>query len=783
MNTSIQKTLEYNKIIELCCQYTVSQLGEQRLRGLSPSGDIKKAQLLLKQTREADSIYRRFGKSPVDYFEDISYTLERIHAALFLSMGELLKIAACLKVSKKTKDVLKNGNEDDALYQMAQGLFEDSHIENEILRCIISEEEMSDNASPELNRLRRQMSIINDRVRDKLNGIIKNQSLQRYLQDPIITMRNGRYAIPVKAEHRSQIGGLIHDQSSSGQTVYIEPAAVVELGNEYKKLLLDEKKEIERILMGLTAMVAPIAPQLRTSLILLGDLDAIFAKAKLARDTRAVHPKLNDNGKINIINGRHPLLDSDKVVPMSIHLGDDFDTLIITGPNTGGKTVTLKTVGLFCLMAASGLFVPADEGTELAVFDEIFADIGDEQSIEQSLSTFSSHMKNLVSIMDSASQGTLALLDELGAGTDPIEGAALAQAILEHLQLCDAKTVATTHYSEIKAFALTKSGMQNASMEFDVDRLCPTYRLFIGIPGKSNAFEISSRLGLSEHIINRARTYLKGEEVAFEDVLRGAQEQKRLADENTLLTKLELEKATAIRLSVERDRNKLDEEKAKLKERAREESRLIVKNTRREMDELISQLRELKNIDNRELERMIQKSKDALRKQDEQLYTQADDELVGGEPLTHVQVGQTVYASSIHSNASVLKAADSKGMVLIQAGIIKLSVPLLELRAVAQSKQPKKAHQAREILQNVREVKLNLDLRGMLVDDAIMEIDRYIDDCGITGRKEFYCIHGKGTGALKNGVQAYLKRHPKVLSFRNGNYGEGDGGVTVVSLK
>lgn len=783
MNHHILKTLEFNKIIEICKTHAVSDLGKELMDGIEPASQLEQAQKLLRQTWEADSVYRRYGRSPVDCFEDIRSTLERTHAALFLSMAELLSIAACLKASRRARTVLEGGNEEDVLVDMALKLSEHRQIEDEILRCIISEDEMADNASSELNRIRRQMRIVNDRVRDKLNSIIKNQSMQKYLQDPIITMRNGRYAIPVKAEYRGQVGGLIHDQSGSGQTVYIEPAAVVELGNEYKKLALDEKKEMERILSGLTALVAPFASELHSSILILGELDVIFAKAIMARDMRAVRPTLNDSGNIRIINGRHPLLDKNKVVPMSVHLGDEFDTLIITGPNTGGKTVTLKTVGLFCLMAASGMFVPADEGTQIAIFEQVYADIGDEQSIEQSLSTFSSHMTNLVSILRDADSNTLALLDELGAGTDPVEGAALAQAILEYLQTAGAKTMATTHYSEIKAFALTRAGMQNASMEFNVDELCPTYRLFIGIPGKSNAFEISKRLGLSEDIIARAKQYLKGEEVAFEDVLRGAEEQKKRAEEYCLSMQQEHYAANKLRLELEQEKKKLADEKKLLREKARDDARQIVKNTRAEMDSLISQLRELKNIDTKELERVIQRSKDAMRKREDELYATVEREQIGGEAPSHVVEGETVYVVSIHADASVLKSEDSKGMVSVQAGIMKLSVPLSDIRLIkvkAKTKQPRQAH---EILTNVKEVKLNLDLRGMLVDDAILEIDRYIDDCSLTGRKEFYVIHGKGTGALRSGVQRYLKQHSKVLSFRNGNYGEGDAGVTVVTLK
>ena len=518
MNERALKSLEFDKIRAQCAAHTASDIGREFVAALHPTDDIERAEMLLRQTWEADGICRRIGGSPIDTFPDARTTLSRVKASYALSPAELLNLAACLKASRRAKERLLAEDEDAELHRLANPLSAHSEIESEIARCILSEDEIFDNASPELNRIRRQMRITAERVKEKLNNIIKSPAYQKYLQEPIVTVRNGRYAIPVKAEHRAQIGGLVHDQSGSGQTVFIEPTAVVELGNAYKQLQAEEKREIERILAGLTALIAPYADELYQSLMLLGNLDCIFARAILARDMRAYCPKLNGNGLIHIKNGRHPLIDKNTVVPISVWIGDGYDTLIVTGPNTGGKTVTLKTVGLFTLMACAGMFIPADESSEIAVFREVFADIGDEQSIEQSLSTFSAHMTNIVSILKDAGSDTLVLLDELGAGTDPNEGAALAQAILSHLQQAGATTFATTHYSEIKAFALTHEGMQNASMEFDVDKLCPTYKLYIGIPGKSNAFEISKRLGLDESIIDQAREYLKHEDVAFEDV-------------------------------------------------------------------------------------------------------------------------------------------------------------------------------------------------------------------------------------------------------------------------
>lgn len=784
MNERALHSLEFDKIRAQCAAHTASQIGREFVDALTPTDDLERAEMLLRQTWEADGVCRRIGGSPIDTFPDTRATLKRVRAAYALSPAELLNLAACLKASRRARQTLLAGDEEGELHRLANPLSAHDTIENEIARCILSEDEISDNASPELNRIRRQMRITAERVKDKLNSIIKSPTYQKYLQEPIVTVRNGRYAIPVKAEHRAQIGGLIHDQSGSGQTVFIEPTAVVELGNAYKQLQAEEKREIERILAGLTALIAPYADELYQSLMLLGNLDCIFARAILARDMRAYCPKLNDQSVIRIKNGRHPLIDAKTVVPISVWIGDGYDTLIVTGPNTGGKTVTLKTVGLFTLMALSGMFIPADESSEIAVFREVFADIGDEQSIEQSLSTFSAHMTNLVSILKDAGDDTLVLLDELGAGTDPNEGAALAQAILKHLQSAGATTFATTHYSEIKAFALTHEGMQNASMEFDVDRLCPTYKLYIGIPGKSNAFEISKRLGLDESIIEQAREYLKREDVAFEDVLSGAEEQRKLAEQQATELTEELERAKAERIALENERKKLKEDRAAIREKAREDARAVVAATKHEMDALITELRQVKNIDTKALERAIQASRDKLRETANRLSDQAEASPADGEVPRSVIRGQTVRVVSLNNNATVLKPQDQKGMVQVQAGLIKVFVPLSDLRLIEKKQQPERAvTKPREIMTDIKTVKYELDLRGYLVDDAVLEIDAFIDDCIRTGRTEFNIIHGKGTGALRAGVQSYLKTHPRVKSFRIGAYGEGDAGVTVVTLK
>jgi DNA mismatch repair protein MutS2 len=775
-------TLEYDKILSILKQHLASEVGEEFAEKLRPFTALKEAETLQEQTWEAERIYTRTGRTPISGFPDVRELVGRMHASLFLSTRELLAIAQAMRASREAKEVLQTGDDNSLLCNLANRLSSHRSVEEEIARCILGEDEISDNASPELNRIRRQIKIVGERVREKLNSMLKSQTTQKYLQEAVITIRNGRYVLPVKAECRSQVPGLVHDQSSSGVTLFIEPSAVVELGNENKRLLIEEKNEIERILSGLTAMVAPFADEIHASCNIMGALDVIFARAIMARDQRAVRPKLNNAGRVRIVRGRHPLIARDRVVPVDIWLGETFRTLIITGPNTGGKTVTLKTVGLFTLMAMSGMFVPAEEGTELSAFDNVFADIGDEQSIEQSLSTFSSHMTNTVRILSEADNRSLVLLDELGAGTDPVEGAALAQAILESLYDRNTLTVATTHYSEIKAFALMHAGMQNASMEFDVDRLCPTYRLFIGIPGKSNAFEISRRLGLSDAVIDRAQDFLQKKDVAFETVLSEAEQARRIAENDKdaiYKTRIETEK---IKTELEKEKKKLEDEKTLLRQKAREDARRMVQETRQDMEKLIAQLRAIENIDHKQLERAVQTSRDTMRKTEERLYEQAVQRDTAGDAPASVHPGERVKLITLGQEATVLKVADSKGEVLVQAGIMKLSIPLNDIRPVEQKKKTQQTTAKVSITQD-RGNALSIDLRGSMVDDACMELDRFIDNALITGVYEFYVVHGKGTGALRSGVQQYLKNHPRVRTYRIGAYGEGDAGVTVVTLK
>ncbi len=784
MEKRVLKTLEYDKILAMLKERASCCISRELVDTMEPSGDFDTVERELKLTAEAETLFYKTGRSPVDDFPDMRHCLERMHAALFLSTGELLGIASCLKAARIAKDILANEvGEESYLYNLAGLLITHRSAEEEINRCIINEDEIFDGASPALARIRRAMRLANEKVREKLNSMIRSTAYQKYLQEPIITIRNGRFVIPVKQEYRQQVPGLIHDQSSSGATLFIEPSAVVELGNEYKKLLAEEANEIERILTELTAMLAPYADEIREDLNIMGQIDLVFAKAKLSRELNAVMPRLNRNNYVRIVRGRHPLIPADRVVPIDIWIGKDYRSLIITGPNTGGKTVTLKIVGLFALMVQSGIFVPANEGSEFPVFEHIYADIGDEQSIEQSLSTFSSHMKNIVGILDKADENSLVLLDELGAGTDPIEGAALAMSILEELNDRHCICVSTTHYSEIKAFAMTHEGMENASMEFDIDRLCPTYRLYIGIPGKSNAFEISSRLGLPNSIIDKAKGFLNGEDVRFEDIISSAQSQHRIAEEERKMAeeaRAELEK---LRADAERERRKLDEDRNRLQAKAKEDAKRIVADTKREMEKLIVEIRSIKDIDRSAADRVIQAARDTLRATETAVNEkEAIKKEDNTKPPKTVRAGDTVNIVTLDQKATVLSAPDSKGEVMVQAGVMKLNVKLKDIRLIEEKKAAAPTS-GKVGLGAGKQVGLELDVRGMLVDEANIMVDRYLDDAYNAGLSEVNIIHGKGTGALRAGVQAFLKRHPLVKGYRMGSYGEGDAGVTVVTLK
>ena len=788
MNERIARILEFDKVREMLCEQAASGMGKALAQSVQPASEYEAVCRLLDETAEAETQLFRLGHSPVDPFPDVRAALKKSGATYALGTRELLDIARAMRAARFCRASLRpaEGEEEGIVCRMAQNLHVCRAVEEEIFRCILAEDEIADTASARLNALRRQIRACGDRVRDKLNSLLHSSTYKNCLQESIVTMRNGRYVVPVKQEYRSMVPGLLHDQSGSGATLFIEPMAVVEIGNELKKLQSEEQEEIQRILSQLTAQVAPEAAALEASLSAMAELDVIFARAQLSRMMGAVRPKLNKDGFLRILAGRHPLIDKDKVVPIDIWLGRDFKTLIITGPNTGGKTVTLKTVGLFTLMTQSGLFLPAIEGTEMSVFREVFADIGDEQSIEQSLSTFSSHMKTIVSILEQADDESLVLVDELGSGTDPVEGAALAMSILEELHGRRTVTLATTHYSELKAFALTREGMENASMEFDVKTLRPTYRLFIGIPGKSNAFEISRKLGLPDRLIQQAQTYLDGKNVSFEDAISNAESQRRIAEEERRQAEEARAQLYRLRDEAEKERKKLNDQRDKLLKKARDEARQTVNRARMEAEHIIGELKAVKDsADESSRSRAIQKARDGLRKSEAAMGDTLKSPIVSEKASLpapkKVEVGQRVHVLSIDNDATVLSLPDSKGEVYVQAGIMKLSVKLADLR-VLEEKKPVYTATA-SVQKGEGTAALEIDVRGMTVDEAILEVDKYIDNAFLSGIHEVSIIHGKGTGALRAGLQSYLKRHKHVAQMRLGRYGEGEAGVTVVTLK
>ncbi len=778
------RVLEFTRIREMMAEGALTEAGAEKCRTLEPSDDLATVQALQAETEEAAVILQYSGGHPMVAFPDIRPALAICAKGGSLSAGMLLNVAELLRASRAAQDALVTDRENTPILKAkAQGLFVARNIEKDITDAIISEDEIADRASSELMNIRRHLRGAQDRIRDKLNQMIHSATLQKALQDPIVTVRNNRYVLPVKAEFRGSVPGIVHDQSSSGATLFIEPMAAVEMGNELKQWELKEQQEIERILAALSAEVAPYAASMTETEELLAELDFIFAKGLLSRRFVCVSPKLNNEGRLKIIRGRHPLIDPEKVVPSTIWLGekDMFTTLVITGPNTGGKTVTLKTVGLFTLMAQAGLQVPADLGTELAVFEQVFADIGDEQSIEQSLSTFSGHMTNIVEIMHEVTPRDLVLFDELGAGTDPTEGAALAQSILTRLQHIGVRTLATTHYSELKAFALTTKGVENASVEFDVETLRPTYRLSIGVPGKSNAFEISRRLGLPENLIDAARKLLSGNAIRFEDVIANAEYHRQVAEKERQLAEEASRETVRLRNEAEQLRKEMEQKRTEQLRKAREDAKHIVDQARRESESVIAELKKMKKNaadgDVNELRRRLDKESDALA---EGLRQPAPE---SGEAPETVKAGDKVKILTLGAEGTVLAPPDEKGEVQLQAGMMKFKAPLSQLRLMRQEPEKAKTTVKAKTGMMTRTVKSECDVRGMNLEEALDAVSLYLDEAVLAGLNEVYIIHGKGTGILRAGIQQDLRKNKHVKGFRRGMYGEGEDGVTVVTLK
>ena len=785
------RMLEYDKIKDWLrnhCHFTGSK---KFAEDLTPAYDLGTVQKNLAETEDAVSMILRFGNSPIHTVDEIRPALARAYTGSILSLKELLSIARALRTAAAFKRYMGNLPEEEtlSLCQYSRDLYINRALENDIFNKILSDEEIADTASPMLASLRRQITDRQNSIKDKLNSILQTHA--KAIQDSVVTMRGDRYCIPVKLEYRASVPGIVHDTSASGQTLFIEPTAIVDTNNKIRELKVQEEQEIERILASLTAEVSQAHEPMKTNYNLLSYLDFTFAKAVLALEQEAVRPDINTEGKISIIKGRHPLLDKKKVVPITFKIGEDYTTLVITGPNTGGKTVALKTVGLFTMMFQSGLLIPASSGSMMSIYSGVFADIGDEQSIAQNLSTFSAHMKNIVDIVNRTDYKSLVLLDELGAGTDPTEGAALAMSILECLHQMGATTVATTHYSELKVFASTTKGFENACCEFDVETLRPTYRLLIGIPGRSNAFAISGKMGLDSMIISRAKELISAEDLRFEDMLQQMEATRgQIEEEQETVRRLKAE-SEQLHDQVSKQQQDLEEKKQEILAKAREDARQAVREAKLEADRILKELRKLQ---------LAQGGKDSLREAEQYgqdinrlksdteraLYAgfSADSDTANTPPPETVKPGDLVKVLSMDKTGEVLKEPDSSGQVYIQLGIMKLYVPLEDIRP-EQTKQALEIKQQRNKMSALKSasIKTEVDIRGTTVDEAMAILDKYLDDAAIAHLKTFSVIHGKGTGALRSGVHRYLRSQKTVKSFRLGAYGEGDAGVTVVTLK
>ena len=797
MNQKVLKTLEYNKIIHQLTDYAASAPGKLLCQNLLPMSDFHEIVQAQTETSDALTRVRMKGSLSLSGIRDVRDSLKRLEIGSALGIPELLSISSLLTVAARAKAYGHHEESeefpDDSLDQMFRSLEPLTPANNEIKRCIISEEEISDNASPGLHKVRRSMHGINDRIHTQLNSILN--SCRSYLQDAVITMRDGRYCLPVKAEYKSQVNGMVHDQSSTGSTLFIEPMAVIQLNNELRTLEIQEQKEIEAVLADLSNQLTPYTTELAIDLQILTRLDFIFAKAALSRHFKCSEPKFNTEGRIHIKDGRHPLLDPQKVVPITVWLGTDFDLLMVTGPNTGGKTVSLKTVGLFTLMGQAGLHIPAFEGSELAVFEEVFADIGDEQSIEQSLSSFSAHMTNIVNILNQADSRSLCLFDELCSGTDPTEGAALAIAILNFLHNMKCRTMATTHYSELKIYALSTPGVENACCEFDVATLRPTYRLLIGIPGKSNAFAISKKLGLPDYIIEDAKNHLESEDETFEDVISRLEENRVTIEKER--AEIESYKAEIARLKsgLEKKEERFDERRDKMIRKANEEAQQILREAKETADRTIKNINKLaasSGIDTKALEAERTKLRDSLKKVEGGLSlkqeTRKPHKAINPKTL---KLGDGVRVLSMNLNGTVSSLPDAQGNVFVQMGILRSKVNISDLELLQENSVSGPGLEARKKGSGSSNIKMSksfgispeINVLGMTVDEAVAQLDKYLDDAYIAHLPQVRIVHGKGTGALRAGIHKHLKRLKYIKEFHLGGFGEGDAGVTIVVFK
>ncbi len=792
MNKKALTSLEYYKIIDRLTEKASSPMGRELCRRLLPSINIEEIRLMQVQTK--DALTRLFQKGSVSFggVKDVRGSLKRLEIGSALGIQEILSICALLENTSRVKAYSRNDRSDapsDSLDAMFQQLSPLTPLSAEIRRCILSEDEISDDASPALRQIRRNMKITNDRIHTQLSGLVSG-SARTYLQDAVITMRNGRYCIPVKAEYKGQIPGMIHDQSSTGSTLFIEPMAVVKLNNDMRELELQEEKEIEVILADLSQQIAMEQEAIALDFTLMVQLDFIFARAALAMEMNGTEPIFNEEGRVLLKKARHPLIPQKQVVPIDIRLGDSFDLLIITGPNTGGKTVSLKTVGLLTLMGQAGLHIPALDRSELSLFHEIYADIGDEQSIEQSLSTFSSHMTNIVSFLEKADSRSLVLFDELGAGTDPTEGAALAISILSYLHEKGVRTMATTHYSELKVYALSTPGVENACCEFNVETLRPTYRLLIGIPGKSNAFAISSKLGLSDNIIQKAREQISEQDESFEDVLSSLEENRVTLENERLEIQKYKQEIQDLKSQLETRQEKLEAQRDKILKKANEEALNVLEEAKEYADQTMKLFHKFQknNIDTSAVERERQELRRRMNKAESKMAEKNKPQKPSKElTAKDIHPGDSVKVLSMNLKGTVGSRPDSKGYLFVQMGIIRSKVHLSDLELIDEpvitTPSLQKTGAGKIRMSKSSSISTEINLLGRTVDEAIAELDKYLDDAYIAHLKSVRVVHGKGTGALRKGIHDYLRRQKHVASFRLGEFGEGDAGVTIVEFK
>ena len=789
MNQKALKTLEFDKIIHILTAHAASEGAKEMCRKLVPYDNINDVERAQRET--ADALRRVYRKGSVSFggIRDIRGSLKRLEIGGILGMGELLQIMSLLETAGKIRQYGQREADDtsrDSLDESFEFLDPVPTLASEIRRCILADDEMADDASSALLQIRRSMRQMNDKVHNTLNSMV-NGSARSYLQDPVVTMRDGRYCLPVKAEHRSQVPGMIHDQSSTGSTLFIEPMAGIKLNNDFKELLMKEQQEIEKILSVLSEKAAAVAEILAEDYRILTALDFIFARAMMAKDMKATRPIFNTDRQIHIKDGRHPLLDPKKAVPITVRLGDDFDLLIITGPNTGGKTVSLKTVGLFTLMGQAGLHIPAFEGSRLAVFDQVYADIGDEQSIEQSLSTFSSHMTTIVSILKEVTLNSLVLFDELGAGTDPTEGAALATSILDHLHRQGIRAMATTHYSELKVYALSTEGVENACCEFDVESLRPTYRLLIGIPGKSNAFAISSRLGLEDFLIEDAKKRINAQDVSFEDMMAELQDSRvKLLNEQEEITRYKSEIRT-LRDALQKKQDRIDERKEKILSDAAAQANAILQEAKDYADETMKNFHKFgkASISVKDMEAERARLREKIKENDSRTAKAAPKPKKKLKAAA-LHIGDRVRVLSLNLEGTVSTLPNPKGDLFVQMGILRSQVNINDLEYIGEAENLQKGMTTgggKLRMSKSAAVSTEINLIGMTVDEAIAHLDKYLDDAYLAHVPNVRIVHGKGTGALRTAVHQYLKRYKHVKSFRLGTFGEGDAGVTIAEFK